>query len=147
MLYFLFLYFCIFGFCCWSLSLTFNNSLILAKIWLFIFPFSGLVGLSNLQVGLLQKFGLWSLRVIFAFFLLVLNTMFINQLHSFFVHIINLLIHIFIIGKKYLFSFGKSYQKTFPVTSYFAHLSSLSSPQYFHYNDLEGNYQDLYLNG
>ena len=40
--------------------------LILSRILLLIFPISDLVGLISRQVGLLAKFGLWSLRVMNA---------------------------------------------------------------------------------
>ena len=49
--------------------------LILSKILLLIFPISDLVGLISRQVGLLAKFGLWSLRVMNASLLAVLSTL------------------------------------------------------------------------
>ena len=48
--------------------------LILSRILLLIFPISDLVGLISRQVGLLAKFGLWSLRVMNASLLAVLST-------------------------------------------------------------------------
>ena len=49
--------------------------LILSRILLLILPISDLVGLISRQVGLLAKFGLWSLRVMNASLLAVLSTL------------------------------------------------------------------------
>ena len=49
--------------------------LILSRIPLLIFPISDLVGLISRQVGLLARFGLWSLRVMNAYLLAVLSTL------------------------------------------------------------------------
>ena len=49
--------------------------LILSRILLLILPISDLVGLTSRQVGLLAKFGLWSLRVMNASLLAVLSTL------------------------------------------------------------------------
>ena len=50
-------------------------TLILSRILLLILPISDLVGLISRQVGLLAKFGLWSLRVINASLLAVVSTL------------------------------------------------------------------------
>ena len=49
--------------------------LILSRILLLILPISDLVGFISRQVGLLAKFGLWSLRVMNASLLAVLSTL------------------------------------------------------------------------
>ena len=49
--------------------------LVLSRILLLILPISDLVGLISRQVGLLAKFGLWSLRVMNASLLAVLSTL------------------------------------------------------------------------
>ena len=50
--------------------------LILSSIPLLIFPISDLVGLISRQVGLLARFGLCSLRVMNAYLLAVLSTLY-----------------------------------------------------------------------
>ena len=49
--------------------------LILSRVTLLILPFSDLVGLISLQVGLLAEFGLWSFSVINASLLAVVSTL------------------------------------------------------------------------